>query len=309
MSLLSRKRTILAKVESVYGTDPTPAGSTDAMLVRNLNIQPINATVVSRDLVRPFLGNSDQLIADAHVSMDFEIELAGSGVAGTAPAWAALIKACGFGETVVASTSVTYAPISSSIPSLTLYFNVDGILHKITGARGTFELTFNVAAIPVLKFTFTGLYNAPSDSAAPSCDFTKFIAPKVVNTQNTSAFSLFSFSGYLENMSINLGADVQYRTLVGLEEVRLVDRKPSGTIMIEAPTIGSKDFFTAARNGTTGALAVTHGSAAGNIVAIAAPHVSLGNPVYQDSKGVQMLSLPVVLSPSTGNDELSIVLT
>jgi len=119
MPLLSRKRLILAKTETTYGTDPTPTGATNAILVRNLEITPLQADTVTRDLIRPYLGNSDQLLAQTRVEVTFEVELAGSGAAGTAPAYGAVLKACGLSETVVATTSVTYAPVSSSFSSVT----------------------------------------------------------------------------------------------------------------------------------------------------------------------------------------------
>ena len=114
MPLLSRKRLILAKIEATYGTDPTPTGA-EAILVRNLEITPLEAETVSRELIRPYLGASDQLLAQTRVGINFEVELAGSGTAGTAPAYSALMKSCGLSETVVATTSVTYAPISASL--------------------------------------------------------------------------------------------------------------------------------------------------------------------------------------------------
>ena len=96
MALLTRKRLILAKAESPYGTDSSPDG-TDAVLVRTLEITPIEADVVSRELIRPYLGNSDQLLANTRVSITFEVELAGSGTAATAPRFGSLLKACGRG--------------------------------------------------------------------------------------------------------------------------------------------------------------------------------------------------------------------
>lgn len=376
MGLQTNKRIVLAKLESVYGTDPTPDGS-DAMLVGNLNPNPLNAELVQRNLIRPYFGNSDTLIAQASSAIEFEVELAGSGIRGNAPAWARLLKACGFGETinttavtiavasevatvtkvahgrlvgesvvisgctdtdlngtfVIASVadadtftyaapgasddasadgtplmrqSASYAPISSSLPSLTFYYNVDGVLHKMTGARGSVEFTVNVKNIPVMKFTFLGIYNAPSDTAAATPDFTGFQQPKVANTSNTTAFSLHSYSGYLEQLVLNMACDVQYRTLIGAESVIIADRKPAGSIVIEAPTVAQKDYFTSARAGTTGTMSITHGTANGNKVTIAASRVSIGNPQYQDSQGTQMLNIPIVATPSSGNDEVTI---
>ncbi len=78
MAKLYRKRTVLIKAEASYGTDSTPAG-TDACLVRNLEVVPIESDVVSRDLIRPYLGASPQLIANNRVQVTFEVEYAGSG--------------------------------------------------------------------------------------------------------------------------------------------------------------------------------------------------------------------------------------
>ena len=307
MALLTRKRTILAKLESSYGVDPTPTGSANAILVRNLSITPLNAELASRDLVRPYLGASEQLIASNYVSVEFEVEMAGSGTAGTAPAYGPLLQACGLLETDGAS-DVTYTPVSASFASVTLYYNVDGVLHKVTGARGNVEMSIAAGQIPVFKFTFTGLYNAPTDTAAPSVTYTAFQTPLAANNDNTTGFSLFSYSGALSSMSLNLNNHVQYRTLIGAEDGLLTDRQASGQVVFEAPTIAAKDFFSLALGATLGALDITHGTTAGNKVQITSSRVDVSNPTYQDENGIQMLQVPITLVPSTaGNDEFSIV--
>jgi hypothetical protein len=310
MALLSRKRLILAKAESVYGTDASPAG-TDAVLVRNLDITPISADVVSRDLIRPYMGNSDQLIANSRVEISFEVELAGSGTAGTAPRYGAVLKACGLSETTVAATSVTYAPVSASFSSVTIYFNADGLLHKLTGCRGTFTMSCQVGQIPVLQFQMTGVYNAPTDTAAPAVTYSNQAAPLVFRDGNTSAFQLLSYAGCLMSVDFNMANEVAYRELIGCtKEVLITDRKPAGTATIEAPTIAAKDFFAASLATTTGNLTFLHGTTAGNRVTFTASQVDVANPTYSDTDGVLMLSVPYVALPTTaGNDELSLAFT
>ena len=117
MALLTRKRVILIEAESSYATDPTP-GATDAVLVRDLTITPQSSDVVSRDLIRPYLGASEQLLANTRVECTFAVELAGSGSAGTAPRYGSALKACGLSEVVVSSTRVTYAPVSTGFSSV-----------------------------------------------------------------------------------------------------------------------------------------------------------------------------------------------
>lgn len=376
MSLLTRKRTVLAKSESTYGVDASPTGSANAMLVKNLNINPVQAELVSRDLIRPYLGNSEQLLAQTYVTVDFEVEFVGSGTVGLAPAYEPLLKACGFtpastttpisiirsgsiatasltahgyavGDKVVISgateteyngtqtitgvttnafdfsvsgtpatpatgspvvhSAVVYSPISTAFQSCTIYYNVDGVQHVLKGCFGNFEISLAVKQIPVFKFTMTGLYVPPADVVAPSVDFSAFMIPQIANTQNTPGFSLYGFTGApLESMSLNMSNDVQYITLIGSESVKILDRKPSGTMVFEAPTIASKDFFDIVKNSTTGVMTIDHGSKSGYKVSLSAPRVLLGNPTYQDSNGVQMLSAPFTVNPVTGNDEITI---
>jgi hypothetical protein len=311
MPLLSRKRLILAKTETTYGTDPTPTGSANAILVRNLEITPLQADTVTRDLIRPYLGNSDQLLAQTRVEVTFEVELAGSGAAGTAPAYGAVLKACGLSETVVATTSVTYAPVSSSFSSVTLHFHNDGIRHKVTGCRGTFELSAEVGQIPVISFTMTGIYNAPTDENLPTPTYANQAAPLIFKNGNTSNFSIFSYAGCLQSLSFQIANEVVYRELVGCtKESLIVNRAPAGDVVIEAPSIATKDFFSIATGSATGSISFQHGATAGNIVTFTTAQADIANPSYSDQDGIQMLNLPYVAVPtSAGNDELSLVYT
>jgi hypothetical protein len=311
MPLLSRKRLILAKTETTYGTDPTPTGAANAILVRNLEITPLQADTVTRDLIRPYLGNSDQLLAQTRVEVTFEVELAGSGTAGTAPAYGPVLKACGLSETVAASTSVTYAPVSASFSSVTIYFHNDGIRHKVTGCRGTFELNAEVGQIPVISFTMTGIYNAPTDESLPSPTYADQAAPLIFKNGNTSNFSIFSYSGCLQSLSFQMANEVVYRELVGCtKESLIVNRAPAGDVVIEAPSIATKDFFTIATGSSTGSISFQHGGTAGNIVTFTTAQSDIANPSYSDQDGIQMLNLPYVAVPtSAGNDELSLAYT
>ena len=307
---LTRKRLIRVKKESTYGTDATPVG-TDALLVRNLEITPVEADVVSRDLIRNYLGNSPQLLANTRVSITFQVELAASGTAGTAPRYGSILQACGMSETIVATTSVTYAPVSSAFSSASIYFDNDGIRHILTGCRGSFTLTGEVGQIPTIDFTMVGCYNAPTDTAAPSTTFSAQASPLIFKQGNTSAFSFFSYAGCLQSVSFDMANETVYRELVGCtKEVLITNRAPSGTVMIEAPALATKDFFALSQTETTGNLTFLHGTTAGNRVTFTASQCDVGNPSYADQDGVQMLNIPYVAVPSTaGNDELALAFT
>ena len=309
MALLLRKRLILIETESVYGTDPTPDGA-DAVLVRDLNITPQQSDVVNRDLIRPYLGASEQLLANTRVECTFSVELAGSGAAGTAPQYGKALQACALSETISAGVSVTYAPVSGSFGSVTIHYNIDGVRHKVTGARGTFTLNANVGEIPTIDFTFTGIYNAPDDSALPSVTYANQATPLIFKNGNTDTFSLLSYSGCLQSVSLDLGNTLVYRELIGCtKEVLITDRSSSGTVVVEAPTIAQKDYFAAAlTDGTLGNLTFQHGTTAGNIIDFASTRIDIGDVSYSDQDGIAMLNVPYTAIPSTaGSDEFSLV--
>jgi hypothetical protein len=311
MALLLRKRLILIETESVYGTDPTPDGA-DAVLVRDLNITPQQSDVVSRDLIRPYLGASEQLLANTRVECTFSVELAGSGTAGTAPQYGKALQACGLSETVSASTSVTYAPVSSSFGSVTIHYNIDGVRHKVTGCRGTFTINANVGEIPTIDFTFTGIYNAPDDSALPSVTYANQATPLVFKNGNTDTFELLSYAGCLQSVTFDVGNTLVYRELIGCtKEVLMTDRSSNGTVVLEAVTMATKDYFTAAlTDSTLGNLTFQHGTTAGNIVDFASTRIDIGDVSYSDQDGIAMLNIPYTAIPSTaGNDEFSLVYT
>jgi hypothetical protein len=311
MPLLTRKRLILLETEATYGTDPTPTG-VDAVLVRDLNITPLQSDVVSRDLVRPYLGASEQLLANTRVECTFSVELAGSGTAGTAPRYGKALLACGMSETIVASTSVTYAPVSASFGSCTIYYNIDGVLHKVTGARGTFTINGAVGEIPTIDFTFTGIYNTPTDTALPSVTYGDQATPVVFKNGNTTGFELLSYAGCLQSVSFDVGNTLVYRELVGCtKQVLLTDRASTGSVTLEAVTMATKNYFTAAlTDGTLGNLLFQHGQTAGNIIDFVSTRVDIGDVSYSDQDGIHMLNIPYTCVPSTsGNDEFSLVYT
>jgi len=311
MALLTRKRVILIEAESSYATDPTP-GATDAVLVRDLTITPQSSDVVSRELIRPYLGASEQLLANTRVECTFAVELAGSGSAGTAPRYGSALKACGLSEVVVSSTRVTYAPVSTGFSSVTIHYNIDGVRHKVTGARGTVELSAEVGQIPVLNFSMQGIYNAPDDSALPSVTYGNQEEPLIFKNGNTSSFQLLSFGGALQSVNFDLGNELVYQELVGgTKQVLLVDRQATGSVTIQAPTIAQKDFFAAALvDSTLGNLQFTHGTTAGNIVQFTSSKVDIGDVNYGDIDGIASLEIPYTLVPSTsGNDEFALIYT
>src|SRR5690606_13368485 len=101
----------------------------------------------------------------------FQTELYGSGSVALPPRIGALLKACSMGETINSGSSVVYEPVSTGQSSVTLYIYMDGVRHIVTGAMGTFKITGEAGKQAVIDWTFTGIYNTPSDQSLPSPTF------------------------------------------------------------------------------------------------------------------------------------------
>ena len=311
---LTRKKFLIAKIESSYGVDPSPVGGSDAVQVTNLELTPIESDNVQAATFQGFIGNSTRgtLVANKRVSVTFDVELAGSGTAGTAPAFGPLLKSCGLSETTVAATSVTYAPVSSSFDSATIYCFYDGTQHKITGARGS--VTFNMTAgqFATASFNFIGIYNAP-DNTALSGSFTvanQAAAIEVNDTNVTTATFHGVTSVRLESIDLALNNELLYKETASSQEVLITNRAAGGTAVIEAPAIGTTDYFAKAVAAATGNSSFVLGATAGNIVTVNAAQTDITGVSYGDTNGVISLSMPYLALPTTaGNNEMSLVFT
>jgi len=306
MPILMMKKAVLAKIETTYGVDPTPTGAANAILAKSLSISPYEAEMQERELALPYFGNLGQIPASAKVAVEMEVEMAGSGAAGTAPAWGPLLRACGCSETVNVGVDVTYALISSAFESVTLYFHLDGKLHKITGCRGTVSMELGNEGIPMFKFSFTGIYNAPTDTALPTLTLTSWQKPLPVNKVNTT-FSLHSYAAILASLNIDIGNEVVHKAYVNTtEDVRITNRKVAGSVSLEDVLFATKNWFTTVAGATTGAMTLTHGTTAGNRVQLDAPAVQVAAPKYEDADGVTMLGMDLVFQTSSANNQLTL---
>lgn len=174
MSKYIAKTVILAKLEATPGTDPTPTGAANAMLVRNCSIKPLELSYEERNIVRGFFGSFDALPTMRKVKISFEVEYQSSGTAGTAPAYGPLLQACATTETLVAVTTATYAPnsLAATQKSVTIYYNIDGVQHMMLYGRGNATIRVKANGIPYIAFEFIGLDGGQTDVALPTPTFT-----------------------------------------------------------------------------------------------------------------------------------------
>lgn len=307
MAKSMRNTLVLAAIQPAVGTDPIPTAGANAMQVRSASATPVVVEYAERNLVRPYMGNSGQIATSQHTRLEFEVELAGSGEAGKPPAFGPLLRACGFAETIVEDTSVTYTPVSRDFEMVALRYYLDGIFHNILAARGTVSFDVTSKAIPFMRFSFIGEYTPIVDQDSPTgVDYSEFEKPLGVNKANTPQWSLGEYTGCLQSLTVDLANQLVWRELIGCNGAWITDRQPTGNLVLELPAIARLDWPKMVLEATDVPLALTHGKTPGGIVEFAMPTSQLTNPSYSDQDGIAMLGLDTALQPDLGNDEVSI---
>lgn len=307
MPLRTQRAVIAAKVETVEGTAETLAAA-NGVLALSGQFQR-NQDMLTRNPLRPTLSQMASVPGKRTASISASVEMRGSGTAGTAPDWGPMLRACGFGETIVAVTSVTYAPVSTADVSATVAHYVDGVRQQVAGARGTMSFGGAVGEICVMNFNFIGVEDTVTDTAIIAPTYTT-TAPRALKTMT---FSVHGATVVGSSFSIDLGIvitpRVDFTKASGHASVFLGDRVPVCNFVVEKPLVATKDWYSLMDAGTESTINLVLGSVAGNIITISSPKFQITNITEQDDGGIAKLSIDGKLNLSTGDDEISIALT
>ena len=304
-----KSKIILVKPETSYGVDPTPTGAANAVLMTDVQLQPMEGEDVSRELELPYLAAQEAIPTGLRVVLTGSVELVGGAAAGTAPAWGPLLRACAVAEVVTAGTKVEYTPISDNHESVAIYFQIGvaGSRHIVLGARGTCVISLNAQGIPVMRFTLTGLYATPADVARPTPDLTGWQAPQIASKTNTPTFTIGGIAFVARSLEFDLGNDVQPRLLIGAERIVIIDKTESFAATVEAVAYATYNPFSIAEARTKQAIALTHGTVVGKRVALALPISQQKRPSgFSNAQNALEWPLAFVPLPNAGNDQWKI---
>ena len=296
---------LLGKKEVSYATDPTPVEGTNAFLAHDIEITPLALAYQPRNNVLPYHANQGEILTAKWSQVNFAVELAGAGAAGTAPKWGPAQQACAMSETINGGVDVTYAFVSALESSCAYYWKLDGKQSKVLGWRGSWAIQCNRGAPPRINYRGLGLHVAETDVAVGAPVFTGWQTPVVFDKTNTSTLTLHGTTVACSALTIEAAVRAPYRNLPNSETVPVTGRRPVGSITFEDNLVATKDWQTIVKNMTTGALAVVHGPAT-NRIQIDAPAVQLTNPRHSNDEGVRMITFDLNFKPVSGNDELTI---
>lgn len=310
--MLKTRSVVLAKIETTYNTDPTPTAADNAILVENLAWTFEGSRRAERNAVKPTMAPLKSLYAGSLIGITFDVEIKGSGAAGTAPEIGPLIRGCAMDETVVASTSVTYTPLSdpASHESLTFWIYEDGMRYKITGCRGSFTMSMAVAQKGMISFKFVGHFTGPADATIVTPTYNSTVPPVVIG----AAFAVDSYSAIITKLDIDTGITVATPDNIaatdGYGDIRITGMAPTFTADPEAVLVATYDFVTKWKSSASYAMTTgTIGSTAGNRYAVTAPGAVYGEITNGDRNNILTREIKGQLVDTTTDNFLSIAFT
>lgn len=303
--------TVWAKQEVTTGTDAVPTGAENGILTRNFSMKPLEVDRTERNLDQLVYGAQSSAPTNKRMTARYEVEIAGSGEAGTAPRWMELLKGCGLASPVlVADVSATqqFAAVGAPVTSLTHYMYWQDQLRRMVGSVATFSMDFTAGAYPFFSFDWTGLLGTtPFAKSAPGeTDLSGFVRPEEVNIDNTS----FTFDGYavpLRSLRLDAGVTVALRNLVNKRYIRRGNHAMTGSLVIEAPDISVKDYLAKLSDGGTVEMALEHGKAAGNIVEMDWAKVQITDITESKEDDILMWTVGVTCTVDGGSPDIVIV--
>lgn len=308
-------KVLTAKKEAVYGTDSAPTLAANAILTRNFRASPLITDRLDRNLDRGSFGTLPGAATNKRQELSYEVEMAGSGDAGVAPAWMELLEACGMAAPVLTpATSAIQRMAAANAPqsSLTQYHWIGDQRRKGIGSRGTFTIDLTAGAYAFFGLNYTGMVPkvTPRDVNAPgAATLTRWIDPVEVNSDNT-LLMLDGFAVITQQLTLNAGVGINLRNLIGARYVNRGDHAITGRLVVEAPSMAAKDYLAALDDSSVVELDVTHGVDAGNTIELAAAQTQITaiNETEVDRKLMWEMDLQINIT-AAGQDDLVITAT
>lgn len=310
--MLINRELILFKTESSYGTDAVPVVGTDAMLVENISWSNEGLRMNERPAVRSSLGKLQQVFGGQLRTITFDVELKGSGVAGTPPEFAPMLRACAMDEATVALTSVTYTPesVPSAIESGTIYYFQDGLRYDLLGCRGNVSFNMETGALPKMSFSFTGHLIGPTDVALGVPTLVTTLPQALISTN----FTIGGFAAVINAVSLDfanaLAMPPDMAATDGFGEVQITGRDPNGSYDPEAELIAVDNPQSDLILAVSQALSVGPiGTVAGNIIDLDMPAVSYRDLSPGDRDGIRVYEIPFGAAEVAQDDEVVLAFT
>jgi hypothetical protein len=316
---ITRRTALMGAEETTYGVDPSLSASSHAILYRVGDFSyAVGPAMAQRDVSSPFFRPTEQIQVARDSTLNFSMDLVGSGTAGTASNMGYFLKSCNFSEVISAGSRVEYIAATTSPVSSSFWFNDDGVNIRLGGAVGNLKMTLRAGEIPTAQFSMRGIGAVVDASATPTPVTSTWKVAKPVNPANTAAvligctYSAGAFSGGTSydwrQCDIDAGNEVSKLFCANVETYRVDDAAAKLEIICDLSAADEVTFHADRTAGTLRTIGLTHGATAGYITMIYAPaaRCTAVEPANEGKRRLTKLSYDL-FPTSSGNDALRII--
>ena len=304
--MLTQNKLILVKIESPYGSDPTPTTGANFVAAYDIKVSPAPtynptlATDISLSKRAGTLGTASTAISFKH---QLQMNVA-------APPIDPLLLSCGFTDS---DTNGVYVPRTTGFQSCTVWVYEDGICYKVNGCRGNAVFDFKAGEPVVVTFSMQGLWAPAEDLAYPTSVTDNGGKPCVAMNR------AFTFTGgdgeknpVVESLSFSLNNTIALQknmddaATYGIEGVVITGRDAKGSfnpeVVLAATTPAYWTDFAAVQQ-----IPITYvvGDGTDNLT-VSLPKCELENITPGDLGGIAIYDLPFSLVRTTADDEISL---
>lgn len=212
------------------------------------------------------------------------------------------------------AAATVYEPVTNTLPSVSIYYFLDGVRHIMLGCRGNVSFDLSANGIPTMKFSFTGIDGTITDQAMPTPTLSAFVSPSPLLSANvTGLLGGKEMTGgttgiQTEKYTLDMQNEVSFRQVLGASGVILTGRNPTGAATIEATSQTFNDWFAYIKALTKAPSFVRNGNGAGNYCTLFMPRAQLTGGKYSDASGIVTQDFGIKAIPVSGNDEVRITI-
>lgn len=309
---------LAAKVEGSEGTAEDLAAADATIKAENIVLKteaPFHERNASSASLSQFKGTKGTPIL---WRATYEIPIVGSGAAGTAPSFSAIMKSALHKEYPVVSTSVAYTPDSDAAyhKSITLGIYPGGKRYLAHGARSNIKFSWPAGDVPKLLCETLGVWNKPTDTNALSG-----ITYESTGTYElcNGVFTVGGTTGLLfRSLDLDMGNVLVVRKILatgrtsGAFSIAIARRNPKGTLVLEEELAATKDLWDIWNQNTEQEIVIGPvGPAAGNYARFKILKAQVMLPDLTNEEDLLGLSLSYKANRNSdaGNDEYELLFT
>lgn len=251
MSLRFGKYVLLGKLEPIasYGEDPTPVVADDVINARNIVLTP---EYNPQNVPRGDKGFWYKNYPGAQLkTLSFDIPLTIATANGVAGEITKLLDACAYKEkTAKVNQFDTIDEYNATNSSMYFYFYNDGILEKLSGARGSATFRLEAGLEAMVHFEFTGLYVSGAADGVP--DVTTYLSgPIYVVKGSTLTLGSDYYSSIVEFADGNVITPIRSASATeGIYRIGISGTDPRGTINPLVESTNAATLEALVENGT-----------------------------------------------------------